>query len=115
MRLPNRHQAFIAPEKVVDYLLSTAHRDGRHKASFFNKFGFTIDKCEELTDALLRHVDLYEVAKVEESPFGTRYVVDGMMTMADGRTAFVRTVWFIETLSEIPRFVTAYPTRRVIG
>ncbi len=96
---------------MVDYLLSTTHRDGRHKAVFFGGFGFAPDNWQELVDALIRHAGDHEVAKEEDSPFGTRYVVDGTMVMADGRNAEVRTVWFIDNGADTARFVTAYPLR----
>jgi hypothetical protein len=109
MKLPNRERAVVPREKVVDYLLSPAHRDGRHKAVFFTGFGFSVERWEDLADALLRHASDHEVAKQEDSPFGTRYVVEGIMAMADGRDALPRTVWFIDTGADVPRFVTAYP------
>jgi hypothetical protein len=109
MKLPNQQLAAVPREKVVDYLLSTTHRDGRHKAAFFNAFGFTIKNWQDLQMALVRHAADHEVAEVEASPFGTRYVVEGIMAMADGRNALVRTIWFIETGTDMPRFVTAYP------
>ncbi len=112
MKLPNREHAIVPREKVVDYLLSMTHRDGRYKAAFFKGFGFTADQWQDLADALVSHADDHEVAKAEDSPFGTRYVVDGIMVMADGRDALLRTVWFIDTDSEIPRFATAYPLRK---
>jgi hypothetical protein len=99
-------------EKRVDYLLSSTHRDGRHKAAFFTRFGFAAGRWKDLADALVRHASDHEVARQEKSRFGTRYVVEGTMVMADGRNAFVRTVWFIDTGTDIPRFVTAYPLRR---
>lgn len=112
MKLPNYKHAVAPREKVVDYLLSTTHRDGRHKAAFFTAFGFS-DKCwEDLADALRRHASDHKVAKSEDSPFGTRYVVEGIMVMADGRDALLRTVWFIDTGADTPRFVTAYPLQR---
>ncbi len=52
-----------------------------------------------------------EVAKKEESPFGTRYVIDGIFKAADGRDFQVRTVWFIDNESQIPHFITAYPKK----
>ncbi len=112
MKLSNREHALVPREKVVDYLLSTTHRDGRHKAAFFSGFGFRVENWEDLVDALLRHAGDHEVAKEENSPFGTRYVVDGTMVMADGRDALVRTVWFVDTGADAPRFVTAYPLHR---
>ena len=111
MKLPNHQRAVVPRKKVVDYLLSTTHRDGRHKATFFSAFGFDVKNWQDLADALVRHANDHEVAKVEASPFGTRYVVDGIMTMADGRNALVRTIWFMDTDANVPRFVTAYPLR----
>ncbi len=52
MKLPNVERAVVTREKVIDYLLSDTHRDGRHKALFFKRFGFTIQKWEELASAL---------------------------------------------------------------
>jgi hypothetical protein len=111
VKLPNHERASVSREKVVDYLLSTTHRDGRHKAVFFGGFGFTVANWEELASVLVRHSHDHEVAKEEDSPFGTRYVVEGIMLMVDGRTAYVRTVWFIDNGADTPRFVTAYPLR----
>jgi len=109
MELPNRSQAVVPREKVVDYLLSTTHPTGRHKAAFFGRFGFGVENWELLVDALLRHVQENDVARQENSPFGIRYVVEGIMVMADGRDALMRTVWFIDTDNDTPRLVTAYP------
>ena len=58
---------------------------------------------------LRRHAADYEVARTENSPFGARYVVEGIMATPDGRDPLVRTVWFVDTGAETPRFVTAYP------
>jgi len=52
------------------------------------------------------------VAETGETPLGIRYAVDGIMAAPDGRAPNVRTVWFIETGEEVPRFVTAYPLKR---
>jgi hypothetical protein len=40
MKLPNVAQAAVAQEKITGYLLSSTHRDGKHKAVFFMSFGF---------------------------------------------------------------------------
>lgn len=109
MALPNHERAVVSEEKIVDYLLSTTHRDGRHKAAFFLAFGFVPERWEELASAILRHASDNPVAKQELTNYGTRYVVEGTMNMADGRDALVRTVWFVETGEDVPRLVTAYP------
>lgn len=109
MKLPNHERALVPREKVVDYLLSRTHRDGRGKAAFFSRFGFTPESWQTLAEALLRHAARYEVAKAEATPFGTRYVVEGELETPDGRAPSVRAVWFVETDEEIPRLATAYP------
>ena len=62
MKLPNASAAVILQQKVVDYLLSIMHRDGRHKAAFFMSFGFRLDAWEELAKALTEHARINEVA-----------------------------------------------------
>ena len=112
MKLPNVENAVVPEAKIVDYLLSETHFDGRHKAAFFKRFGFTAENWRELADALMRHVDEHDVAKEEPSPFGKRFVVEGIMDTPDGRAPGVRTVWFLRSEETICQFVTAYPLKR---
>ncbi|MGH8489350.1 MAG: DUF6883 domain-containing protein, partial [Gammaproteobacteria bacterium] len=77
MKLPNVDAAVVAEDKITSYLLSPTHRDGRHKAAFFLGLGFAAEAWQSLAAALLRHAADHEVAKVESTPFGTRYVVEG--------------------------------------
>jgi hypothetical protein len=112
MKLPNYEQVVMTREKVVDYLLSDTHRDGRHKAAFFKRFGFTATAWERAAWALREHAAEHDVIRVETSPYGQRYVIEGIIRSPDGRDPFIRTIWFIETGEETPRFVTAYPARR---
>lgn len=111
MKLPNSTSAVVPREKIIDYLLSATHREGRGKAGFFAPFGFSADSWEVLAAALLRHAARHELAMIEPSPFGQRYVIDGELETPSGRSPTVRTVWFIETGDDRPRFVTAYPIR----
>ena len=114
MKLPNYEDAVVSETKIRDYLLSTKHRDGRSKAEFFTQLGFSSDAWEDLGKALLRHAAENEVAKIEDSPFGTRYIIEGVLLAPDRTGAIVRSVWFIETGEQNPRFVTAYPLQRRI-
>ena len=43
MKLPNFEHAIIPEHKIIGYLLSLSHRDGRGKAVFFLRFGFSSD------------------------------------------------------------------------
>jgi hypothetical protein len=109
MKLPNNDSAVIPRRKLTDYLLNEWHEEGRGKALFFEQFGYSINTWEALAAALTMHAQTHEVVKVEQTPFGTRYVIEGILDALDGRTPFVRVVWFIDRDSTVPRLVTAYP------
>jgi hypothetical protein len=111
VRLPEHADAVVSREKIADYLLSVAHPDGSSKAVFFRGLGFSGEAWEVFREALLRHAAEHEVTRVETSPFGTRYVVEGVLHAPDGRQPFVRVVWFVDSGSKVPRLVTAYPLR----
>ena len=111
MKLPNLENLVVPRAKVFDYLLSPTHRDGQHKAKFFTRFGLSQDNWQELGELLRQHALDHEITKVEPSEFGTRYVLEGIMNMPDGRTVPMRTVWFVSDAQDDPRFVSAYPLR----
>jgi hypothetical protein len=75
----------------------------------FSHFGFSVENWHTLADSLANHTKTNEVAKVESTLFGTRYVIEGLLQTPVGRTPMVRSVRFIDSGETIPRFVTAYP------
>ena len=112
MKLPLVERAEISEAKIVKYLLSTTHRAGKSKAAFFMEFGFDPQHWEELAVALKEHAIDNEITQEEKTTFGTRYVIEGSLKAPDGRSLNVRTAWFIDNESDIPRFITAHPLRR---
>jgi hypothetical protein len=109
MKLPNAERAVVPQQKITGYLLSISHRDGRSKAAFFLRFGFSANVWQGLAEALRQHAIDHEIRGVEDSLFGTRYVIEGAIVTPDKRNPVIRSVWFMEIGEEIPRFVTAYP------
>jgi len=109
MKLPNAERAVVPSRKITHYLLSTAHRDGQHKAEFFRSFGFTIEAWEKLATALLNHAHRHEVVEIVPTPFGRNFLVEGALAAPDGRTPQVRGVWFIAKNAETATLATAYP------
>lgn len=112
MKLPSAERAAVPDRKITEYLLSDIHPDGRQKAVFFKAFGFAADEPGVLASALCAHANEHEVKRVEDSPFGTRYVIEGTIESPDGRNPSIRAVWFIEQSGGAPRFATAYPLKR---
>ena len=107
--LPDREHARVDEAKVRDYLLSLTHPDGRSKAEFFLRFGFTRADPKALAAALLQLGQTNEVLSVVRSPYGVRYTVDGRLRTPDGRNPLVRTVWIATTDTKGPRLITAHP------
>lgn len=111
MKLPYYEKAFVAQAKITDYLLSEAHEDGKTKAAFFLRFGFSVAQWEIMRDTLLKHAAEHEVASVLDTSRGKHYAVEGELTTPSGRSPRIRTIWALETDSETPRFITAYPLK----
>jgi len=109
MKLPNLDRAVVRTGKISDYLLSSTHSAGRHKARFFERIGFQASTSHVLTQTILEHARSNEVTTIEQSRFGTRYTIDGMLISPDGRNPRIRVIWFVESGSDIPYLVTAYP------
>lgn len=74
MKLPNADKATVLQTKVLHYLLAETHPHGRHKAAFFARFGFSRDAWQALASVFVRHAVEYEVSRVQDSRFGTRYI-----------------------------------------
>jgi len=85
------------------------HRDGRQKAAFFIAHGFQGEAWERLDQARRQHGFDHEMAKTEQTPFGTRDVVEGQLQTPDGRNPVARMVWFVRRGETFPRLATAYP------
>jgi hypothetical protein len=108
--LPNAENAYVSREKLTDYLLSETHAVGKSKASFFRAHGYNDDNLYLLEQDLLSVPKYNEIDEQIASPYGTKYVVKGVLETPRGTAVTVDTVWIVEPPDESPRFVTAYPS-----
>ncbi len=99
----------VEEQKVIDYLLNK--EKSRGKAAFFTVMGFEVSRWEVLAQALRTQAVSGTVSSVVESPYGTRYTVDGPIETPDRRSPMprIRTVWVEESTFAEWRLVTAYP------
>src|SRR5437867_4122285 len=109
MKLPNAGQAIVEHEKIAEYLLNPAHPDNGGKAEFYIRAGFALVNWNVLAEALRQLALAADVKKSVASPHGRKYVLDGWLATPSGRPASVRTIWIVDTGSDRPRLVTAYP------
>ena len=107
MYLPNAENAFIANEKLLEYLLDDENSKG--KSIFFNRYGYFKDNFEILIQDLKLIAIHGLITKREETKFGSKFVVDMEIVTVNNRTAIISSVWMIDNGSDFPRFITAYP------
>lgn len=111
MRIPGAERAVVDPFKVRNYLLSTEHKVGRHKAAFFAKLGYHRRNWLELAHELHRHVRRDDAGELAPTAFGTKYMIAAHTTGPTGFSAIIVSVWIIRTDEDFPRLVTAYRGR----
>jgi len=111
MKVPDADLAEVSDRKLIDYLLSESHPDGWSKARFFNKFGFKKSAPVTLKEALLAHIRENDFTSVNRTRFGVSYIVDGQIMTPIRRNVQIRSIWFIETGTKIPKLTTAYPLK----
>lgn len=109
MSLPATDRAFIQPEKLRDYLLSTEHPVGRFKAAFFIRLGYSRKDWRRLEIDILQLARSGTALESQVFSFGRKYEVNGMLRGPSGREAKVTTVWIVRSGEDYPRLVTVYP------
>lgn len=108
-RLSHLDRAVVPEAKIAGYLLSLRHPGGGAKARFLEGFGFRAKDWRILRDAVIVHAATNDIAALHQTPFGTRYEIDGPLPTPDGRNPIVRVVWFVESQETAPRLVTLVP------
>lgn len=101
------YKMHIYEAKLTAYLLNTAHPDGGSKALFFTSNGF--EAAETLELALLSIINNNPVLRQIPTPFGTKFIVDGIIESPAKRLLKIRTIWIVLKDNDICTFVTAYP------
>ncbi len=110
MKLPNADSAIIDIRKLRDYCLSNSHAEGRHKARVFSaRLGMTAANSGALKTAILEGIRYAEVSDYGQTGYGTRYVVDLVVTWQE-KSANVRTAWIVREGETFPRLVSCYVT-----
>lgn len=108
MRLPGSGDVQIEDRKVRGYLLSRTHPVGRFKARVFASAGFTDSTVDLFLSEIRRLASGGEVSQIEDTPFGRKYTVNGVLTGPVGAVRVV-TVWLEEPARAGVRLVTVQP------
>jgi hypothetical protein len=109
MKLPNSDHSVVDNDKIDKYLLSDVHTDGKHKAAFFKRFGFSNGEPEIIVTSLKEHAIDRDVVGTEDNAQGKKYELVCEFKTPDFRNPCIRSIWIIKHNETFPRFVTAYP------
>jgi hypothetical protein len=109
MTFPYSQNADVLATKITGYLLNLNHDQGKHKAKFFMKFGFSPSSIAQFKEALIVQGQTQTLQGAEETKFGVKFTVDCNIVSPDGRSPCIRTVWELRPGSVTPNLVTAFP------
>jgi hypothetical protein len=110
--LPYASDAIVPERKITGYLLDLAHPRGGPKARFFLSHGYSLTDWRQLANDLQAHGATHGVTGMRRTVGGSNYEVTGSLTMPDGVTAPVVTVWYIADGGTTPQLATAFPAKR---
>ncbi len=99
----------IDPTKLLNYLLKKLEKND--KSAFLAKLGFDQSNSEELDKALRELVQENEAEISTENEYGIFYIVKGLLK-GSLNSLLVTTVWLKDTLTNVYRFITLYPTKK---
>jgi hypothetical protein len=109
MTVPNADRAIIASEKLTGYLLNVSHKRGGPKARVLLSVGYRSDNPQSLeSDLRVQHLSL-DVSRTHRNAYGVVYEVEGPINTPSGRSVRFRSVWQVDTGTDVPRFITMYP------
>lgn len=109
MRIPNADRVIIAAEKLSAYLLNVGHKRGGPKARLLLSVGYRSDAPQVLeSDLRAQHLSL-EVSAVTRNQYGVVYEIEAPIMTPSGKAVRFRTIWQIDTGTDVPRFITMYP------
>ena len=108
MKLPA--STIIAKDKITRYLLVPQARGD--KSAFLRAAGYTLDNADRLSDDLRSQILPLDAIPLESGKFGQYYEIRGTLNGPNGAARAVRTIWIVEHLSGITKFVTLIPDKR---
>ena len=107
-----RERAVIEPAKLRDYLLSADHPQGRSKALYLSALGYERDNWGQLATDLRQQILPLDARHTEDSRWGSKYEILGLLRGPDGREAWVQTIWIVLRGKTDARFVTLIPWKK---
>lgn len=107
-KLPGAERAVVEIGKLRDYVLSSGHPRGKHKARMFAAtVGLAVEDAADLRQALLSAAVAREAAAGEGDEYGQRYLLNFVLETEVG-VARVRSGWIVRVGEDFPRLTTCW-------
>jgi hypothetical protein len=110
MKVPNANRAIIAADKLAGYLLNLSHKRGGPKARLLLGLGYRSDNPQTLESHLRAQHLSNEVTRTHENAYGTVYEIEGPIRTPNGKSVRFCSVWQVDTGTDVPRFITMFPS-----
>lgn len=107
MRLPD--DTLIALEKMTEYLLRWRPEDD--KSAFLAQAGYSLANADRLLADIRAQLMPLEAQFMEDTEYGAKYVIGGVLTGPNGRTLRVLAIGMTEEATGQTKFITLYPDR----
>ncbi|ACX87548.1 S-type Pyocin domain protein [Pectobacterium parmentieri WPP163] len=107
--LQNSDKATIDKNKLTGYALNPEHPVGGHKAKVFESaLGYNQSNVDELIEQVRLGAGSSPAALGNATNYGQQVIVDMPIEGINGSSAIVRTGWFFDNGSDVPRLATIY-------
>lgn len=107
--LRNGDKAVIQEGKISGYALNPDHPYGGNKAKVFeSSLGFKQEHSQELQRQIRDGIARYQAELGDATQYGQNVYVDMPVSGIGGKVATIRTGWFFDNDSEVPRLGTVY-------
>lgn len=107
MRLPA--DALVGQEKLTEYLLRWRPEDD--KSAFLAQAGYTLENAARLMADIREQLMPLEAELIENTDYGLKFALAGVLTGPNGRALRVVTIWMTEEATGQTKFITLYPDR----
>lgn len=105
--MPLPADALIAREKLTEYLLQWRSEDD--KSAFLAQAGYTLENAGRLMADIREQLMPLDAELVENTDYGAKFTLAGVLTGPNGRTLRVVTIWMTEEATGQTKFITLYP------
>lgn len=106
----DRASIIIGKDKVVNYLLSPAHKDGWSKAKILIEHGFHSENLEIFIERVKDHTQIGKIISEIKTPFGLKVILNGFLETPSRKKLLIKSVWIV--VKNVPILVTLYPSRK---